>query len=177
MSRERRTTTVFLLLDGVLDVEVDGETVAEVGPGTFVGERAAVEGGARTATLRAMTPCRVVVLESEMLRKRKLTELAYSRRKAESLIGSPSCGFRAEGDSYLGGLVFQGAQPGGGRSCPRPRGRLGGQIQLSSSSFGGCTASAEGKDAVKRVDLRLSPSLKLRFCTFESTIPRRCRIS
>ena len=75
---------VFLLLDGVLDVEVDGETVAEVGPGAFVGERAAVEGGARTATLRAMTPCRVVVLESEMLSKSKLTELAYSRRKAET---------------------------------------------------------------------------------------------
>ncbi len=75
---------VFLLLDGVLDVEVDGEIVAEVGPGAFVGERAAVEGGARTATLRAMTPCRVVVLESEMLSKSKLTELAYSRRKAET---------------------------------------------------------------------------------------------
>lgn len=75
---------VFLLLDGVLDVEVDGETVAEVGPGAFVGERAAVEGGARTATLRAMTPCRVVVLESEMLSKSKLTELSSSRRRAET---------------------------------------------------------------------------------------------
>ena len=74
---------LFLLLDGVLDVEVDGETVAEVGPGAFVGERAAVE-GARTATLRAVTPCRVVVVESERLSKGKLTELADSRRKAET---------------------------------------------------------------------------------------------
>jgi hypothetical protein len=75
---------VFLLLDGVLEVEVDGETVAEVGPGAFVGERAALEGGARTATLRAVTPCRVVVVESERLSKGKLTELADSRRKAQT---------------------------------------------------------------------------------------------
>ena len=43
---------VFLLLDGVLVVEVDGVEVAEVGPGSVVGERAVFEGGTRTSTLR-----------------------------------------------------------------------------------------------------------------------------
>jgi hypothetical protein len=75
---------LFVLLDGVFQVEVDGETVAEVGPGAIVGERAAVEGGARTATLRAMTPCRVVVLDSEQISKYELTELALSRRREET---------------------------------------------------------------------------------------------
>ena len=48
---------LFLLLDGILDVEVDGKVVAQVGPGAMLGERAALEGGTRTATLRAVTPC------------------------------------------------------------------------------------------------------------------------
>jgi hypothetical protein len=74
---------LFLLLDGVLEVEVDGETVAEVGPGAMLGERAAVEGGTRTATLRAVTPCRVVVLASEQISKYELTELALTRRREE----------------------------------------------------------------------------------------------
>jgi hypothetical protein len=75
---------LFVLLDGILDVEVDGETVAEVGPGAMVGERAALEGGGRTATLRAVTPCRVVMLESELISKNVLTELAVSRRREET---------------------------------------------------------------------------------------------
>jgi hypothetical protein len=74
---------LFLLLDGVLDVEVDSETVAQVGPGAMLGERAAVEGGARTATLRAVTPCRVVVIASEQISKYELTELALTRRREE----------------------------------------------------------------------------------------------
>jgi hypothetical protein len=74
---------LFLLLDGVLDVEADGETVAQVGPGAMLGERAAVEGGARTATLRAVTPCRVVVIAPEQISKYELTELALTRRREE----------------------------------------------------------------------------------------------
>lgn len=42
---------LFLLLDGVLVVEVDGQPVAEVGPGAILGERAILEGGRRTSTL------------------------------------------------------------------------------------------------------------------------------
>ncbi len=36
--------TLYLLLDGILGVEVDGEQVAEMGPGTMVGERACARG-------------------------------------------------------------------------------------------------------------------------------------
>ena len=46
---------LYLLLNGVLVVEVDGEQLAELGPGAVLGERAVLEGGARTATLRAAT--------------------------------------------------------------------------------------------------------------------------
>ena len=42
---------MFLLLNGVLVVEVDGEKLAELGPGAVFGERAVLEGGTRTATL------------------------------------------------------------------------------------------------------------------------------
>ena len=74
---------LFLLLDGVLDVEVDGAVVAQVGPGAMLGERAALEGGTRTATLRAVTPCRLVVLSPEQISKYELTELALTRRREE----------------------------------------------------------------------------------------------
>ena len=36
---------MFLLLNGVLSVEVDGEPLAQVGPGAILGERALLEGG------------------------------------------------------------------------------------------------------------------------------------
>ena len=74
---------IYLLLDGILDVEIDGEVVAQVGPGAMVGERAALEGGTRTATLRAITPCRLVVIEPGQISKYELTELALTRRREE----------------------------------------------------------------------------------------------
>ena len=44
---------LFLVLDGMLDVEIDGEVVAEVGPGAILGVHASVTGGMRSSTLRA----------------------------------------------------------------------------------------------------------------------------
>jgi hypothetical protein len=70
---------LFLLLDGALDVEVDGDTVTRVGPGAMLGERAVLEGGRRTATLRAVTPCRVVVLDADQVSRYELKLLATSR--------------------------------------------------------------------------------------------------
>jgi hypothetical protein len=72
---------LFLLLDGVLDVEVDGETVGEVGPGAMLGERAVLERGERTATLRAVTACRVVVLGADQVSRYELERLAKSRER------------------------------------------------------------------------------------------------
>ena len=72
---------LYLLLDGVLGVEVDGEQVAEMGPGTIVGERALLEGGVRTATLRALTPIRFVVIPSELVEEPQLATLAADRHR------------------------------------------------------------------------------------------------
>jgi hypothetical protein len=72
---------LYLLLDGVLGVEVDGEQVAEMGPGTMLGERASLEGGTRTATLRALTPCRLAVITSELVSEREMAVLAADRQR------------------------------------------------------------------------------------------------
>ena len=76
-------TDLYLLLDGVLGVEVDGEQVAEMGPGTMLGERASLEGGMRTATLRALTPCRVTVIPAELVAEGDLAALATDRRRKD----------------------------------------------------------------------------------------------
>jgi hypothetical protein len=78
-------TELFLLLDGVVVVEVDDRPVAELGPGSVVGERAVLEGGARTATLRATTPVRVAVARADQLDPATLTELARGHRREEQL--------------------------------------------------------------------------------------------
>lgn len=72
---------LYLLLDGVLGVEVGGERVAEMGPGTMLGERATLEGGIRTATLRALTPCRIAVVPSQLVEPAELDALAADRRR------------------------------------------------------------------------------------------------
>jgi len=72
---------LYLLLDGILEVEVDGERIAEMGPGTVVGERAVLEGGVRTATLRALTPIRYVVIPAELVAEDDLVALAADRRR------------------------------------------------------------------------------------------------
>ena len=74
-----RGTDLYLLLDGVFGVEIDGDEVAEIGPGAVLGERALLEGGERTATLRAKTKCRVAVVSPEMLDRGSLERLAASR--------------------------------------------------------------------------------------------------
>ena len=74
---------LFLLLDGVLAVEVDGETVAEVGPGAILGERAVVEGGTRTATLRAVTPAKIVSASADDIEPSALEELAGTRKRED----------------------------------------------------------------------------------------------
>ncbi len=73
---------LYLLLDGVLAAEVDGETVAEIGPGAVLGERAIVEGGKRTATLRAVTPAKVVSVPADQIEPSALEELAAGRRES-----------------------------------------------------------------------------------------------
>lgn len=72
---------VFLLLDGVLTVEVNGEVLTEIGPGAILGERARLEGGRRAATLRAVTPCRVAGVPSDTLPRSDLEIVATGHRR------------------------------------------------------------------------------------------------
>jgi hypothetical protein len=76
-------TTVFLVLDGVIRVEHDGERLAEYGPGALLGERAHLEEGARTSTLEAVTPCRVAVVEADQLERADLEELSEGHRRED----------------------------------------------------------------------------------------------
>jgi hypothetical protein len=78
------STTVYLVLDGVLEVVVDGETVGELGPGAIVGERAQLEGGTRTATLRAQTAGKVVGIPAEELDRERLEQVAAGHKREES---------------------------------------------------------------------------------------------
>jgi hypothetical protein len=76
-------TELYLLLDGVVVVEVDDEPLAELGPGSVVGERAVLEGGLRTASLRATTPLKVAVARADQLEPAVLTRLASGHRREE----------------------------------------------------------------------------------------------
>jgi hypothetical protein len=74
---------LFLLLDGVLAVEIDGNVLAEIGPGALLGERAILEGGKRTSTLRAVTTCRVAVAPADSIDREALVELSRGHRREE----------------------------------------------------------------------------------------------
>jgi hypothetical protein len=72
---------LFLVLDGMLDVDVDGEVVAEVGPGAILGVHAPIAGGRRSSTLRAATRCRVVVIPEDVLVQAEIVAIASSQRR------------------------------------------------------------------------------------------------
>lgn len=74
---------LFLILDGVVDVDVDGKVVAELGPGAVIGERALLEGGRRSATVTARTPVRVAVAAEDAIDLDRLRVLSDSHRREE----------------------------------------------------------------------------------------------
>jgi len=75
---------LYLVLDGMFAVEVDGKQVAEIGPGAIVGERAILESGNRTATLRALTPCRVASVPRRYADGKELIDIAAGHRREEA---------------------------------------------------------------------------------------------
>jgi hypothetical protein len=74
---------VYLLLDGVVQVLVDGDEVASIGPGALIGERAVLEGGRRTATLVAVSPCKVAEARKVELDLAKLAEISHGHRRED----------------------------------------------------------------------------------------------
>jgi hypothetical protein len=77
-------TDVYLVLDGVIRIERDGERLAEYGPGALLGERAPLEGGVRTSTLVAVTPCHVAAVDAGELERSALAKLSGSHRREEA---------------------------------------------------------------------------------------------
>ena len=75
---------IYLLLDGMLSVWVDGTQVAELGPGAVVGERALLEGGRRTATLRAVTYCVIATAAKNQIDRESLASLAGMHHREDS---------------------------------------------------------------------------------------------
>ena len=53
--------------------------MTEVGPGAILGELALLQEGRRTATLRAVTPCRVAVVPKNQIDRQALEEVAKDR--------------------------------------------------------------------------------------------------
>jgi CRP-like cAMP-binding protein len=68
-------TDLFLVLDGVLQVQIDADPIAELGPGAILGERAVLEGGVRTASLQARTDVRVAVARADQVDRAALLAL------------------------------------------------------------------------------------------------------
>ena len=74
-------TEIYLILDGVVRVERDGERLAEYGPGAMLGERAPLEGGTRTSSLIAVTACRTASAGAGQFDRAALQELAGGHRR------------------------------------------------------------------------------------------------
>jgi len=74
-------TDMYVLLDGVLSVERAGSQLGILGPGAVVGERALLESGSRTATLRAVTECRVAAVAAPDVEPAVLAELAMQHKR------------------------------------------------------------------------------------------------
>lgn len=56
----------FIIMSGSVRIERGGRTINTVGPGDFLGEIALLDGGPRTATAIAETPCRLLSMTFPM---------------------------------------------------------------------------------------------------------------
>ena len=74
---------IVLVLDGLVAVEAGGTELAKLGPGAVLGERASLEQGQRTATVRALTDCRVVSYQAAALPLADLRELAAGHHRED----------------------------------------------------------------------------------------------
>jgi CRP-like cAMP-binding protein len=68
-----RADECFILVEGTAVVTIAGKLVAELGPGSIIGELSLLDPGPRTATVAALTPIWMLVLS-----RREFTTLLYS---------------------------------------------------------------------------------------------------
>ena len=62
MSQGDAGQEAFVIEEGTADVVRDGQLLATVGPGSYVGELALIDAGPRSATVTATSPMRVLVI-------------------------------------------------------------------------------------------------------------------
>jgi CRP-like cAMP-binding protein len=83
----RRGSEFFIILDGRVRIERDGNVLSELGPGDFLGEIALVDGRPRTASAITEEPSRLFVLTSQsfnsMLRLHPAVESKVLRALAQ----------------------------------------------------------------------------------------------
>jgi hypothetical protein len=73
--------SLYLVLDGMLAVTVDGQEVGDVGPGAVLGEHAILDSAPRTATLTAKTPVRIAEAPADAIDRAALMNLARLHRR------------------------------------------------------------------------------------------------
>jgi len=78
-------TQAFVIVDGKAVVSIDGIDVAEVGPGSFFGEMALLDGGPRVATVAAATPMQLLVLSRPEFNRVILDVPKVARRMLEAV--------------------------------------------------------------------------------------------
>jgi hypothetical protein len=74
---------IVLVLDGMVEVEAGGTVLATLGPGAVLGERASLEQGRRTATVRALTDGRIVSYRAADLPPDDLRALAAGHHRED----------------------------------------------------------------------------------------------
>jgi CRP/FNR family transcriptional regulator, cyclic AMP receptor protein len=70
----------FVIEDGTAEVVRDGERVAELGPGDFLGEMGIVSKAVRNATVVTTSPARVIVMTEQAFRSMARTSPAVADR-------------------------------------------------------------------------------------------------
>lgn len=81
MRRGDAADAMYFITEGRVDVSFDGATVNRLGPGDFFGEMALVTPGPRTATVTAMAPTDVLVLDAG-----DFARLMQSRPELEAVV-------------------------------------------------------------------------------------------
>jgi CRP/FNR family cyclic AMP-dependent transcriptional regulator len=78
---------LFLILDGQCSVSIGGKEKSKLGPGSFFGEIALLDGGPRTATVSAVTDVRLLGLTEWVFRGLLAEHPSIALKTLESIAG------------------------------------------------------------------------------------------
>ncbi len=79
-------SSLYLVLDGVVGLSVDGVPLGELGPGAVLGERAVLESGRRTATVTAVTNVRIAEAQADQIDREALARLAKGHHREDQAV-------------------------------------------------------------------------------------------